>query len=88
MPTFALVPAMRDAIGDTLMLAAGGVSDGRGVAAALMLGADGVGGYAAGGHRRSRRARQHKRRLVGAAGSDTTLSSIFGPENRPSTRCA
>src|SRR3954468_14314197 len=42
LPTFALVPEVVDAIGATLVLAAGGVSDGRGLAAALALGADGV----------------------------------------------
>lgn len=83
MPTFALVPAMRDAIGnDTLLLAAGGVADGRGVAAALMLGADGVwvGTRLVATHEAAVHD-EHKRRLVSAAGSDTTLSSIFGPDN-------
>ncbi|HEY6420367.1 MAG TPA: nitronate monooxygenase [Candidatus Binataceae bacterium] len=40
--TFALVPEVRDAIGDLPMLAAGGIADGRGLAAALALGADGA----------------------------------------------
>lgn len=44
--TFTLVPEMADYLAshspDTLLLAAGGVADGRGLAAALMLGADGV----------------------------------------------
>ena len=44
--TFTLVPEIADHLKahspDTLLLAAGGVADGRGVAAALMLGADGV----------------------------------------------
>jgi nitronate monooxygenase len=44
--TFTLVPEAADVIAaqapDTLLLAAGGVADGRGLAAALMLGADGV----------------------------------------------
>jgi NAD(P)H-dependent flavin oxidoreductase YrpB (nitropropane dioxygenase family) len=82
MPTFALVPAMRDAIGDTLLLAAGGVADGRGVAAALMLGADGVWvGTRLVATNEAAVHDEHKRRLVNAAGADTTLSSIFGPEN-------
>tara|TARA_R110002049_G_scaffold44333_6_gene130158 strand:- start:12478 stop:13440 length:963 start_codon:yes stop_codon:yes gene_type:complete len=44
--TFTLVPEIADVIAktspDTLLCAAGGVGDGRGLAAALMLGADGV----------------------------------------------
>lgn len=44
--TFTLVPEIADYLAahspNTLLLAAGGVADGRGVAAALMLGADGV----------------------------------------------
>ncbi len=40
--TLALIPQVRDAVGDLPVLGAGGIADGRGVAAALMLGADGV----------------------------------------------
>ncbi len=41
--TFPLVPQIVDAVGDRVpVLAAGGIFDGRGLAAALMLGADGV----------------------------------------------
>ena len=44
--TFTLVPEMADALAahspSTLLLAAGGIADGRGLAAARMLGADGV----------------------------------------------
>ncbi len=44
--TLSLVPELADALNaqspDTLLLAAGGIADGRGLAAALMLGADGV----------------------------------------------
>jgi nitronate monooxygenase len=40
--TFTLVPAIVDAVDPIPVLAAGGVSDGRGLAAALMLGAAGV----------------------------------------------
>lgn len=39
----ALLPAVRDLVGpEQILLAAGGIADGRGLAAALMLGADGV----------------------------------------------
>ncbi len=40
--TFTLVPAVVDAVAPVPVAAAGGVADGRGLAAALMLGADGV----------------------------------------------
>jgi NAD(P)H-dependent flavin oxidoreductase YrpB (nitropropane dioxygenase family) len=38
----ALIPQVVDAVGDIPVLGAGGITDGRGVAAALMLGAEGV----------------------------------------------
>lgn len=41
--SFPLIPAVRDAVGDAaVLIAAGGIADGRGLAAALLLGADGV----------------------------------------------
>ena len=40
--TMALIPQVRDAVGDVPVLGAGGIGDGRSVAAALMLGADGA----------------------------------------------
>ena len=40
--TMALVPQVVDAVGRTPVLAAGGIADGRGLAAALLLGAQGV----------------------------------------------
>jgi NAD(P)H-dependent flavin oxidoreductase YrpB (nitropropane dioxygenase family) len=40
--TLALIPEVRDAIGDLPMVAAGGIVDGRGLAAVLALGADGA----------------------------------------------
>lgn len=56
--TFSFVPEVADELAarapDTLLLAAGGVGDGRSLAAALMLGADGVLGARACGHRARR----------------------------------
>ena len=40
--TFPFVPAVADTVPDIPVVAAGGIADGRGLAAALMLGADGV----------------------------------------------
>lgn len=40
--TMALIPQVKDAVGDLPVLGAGGIADGRSVAAALMLGADGA----------------------------------------------
>ena len=40
--TLPLIPAVVDAVGDTPVVAAGGIADGRGMAAALALGASGV----------------------------------------------
>ncbi len=40
--TMALIPQVVDAVGDTPVLGAGGITDGRGIAAAMMLGAEGV----------------------------------------------
>ena len=42
LPTFALVPLVVDAVAPAMVLASGGIADGRGLAAALMLGADGA----------------------------------------------
>jgi hypothetical protein len=41
-PLFTLLPQVVDACPDMLVVAAGGIADGRGMAAALMLGAQGV----------------------------------------------
>lgn len=82
LPTFVLLPTVVDAVARrALVLGAGGVSDGRGVAAALALGADAVwvgtrmvATVEAAVHD------EHKRRIVQARGEDTVFSSIFGPE--------
>lgn len=74
----ALVPAVKDALGNVPILAAGGIADGRGLAAGLMLGADGVvmgtAFYAA------LEALSHetaKAIAVKASGDDTARSNVF-----------
>jgi nitronate monooxygenase len=76
--TLPLVPAVVDAAGDVPVLAAGGIADGRGLAAALMLGAQGV----SLGTRffASDEALGHpalKRRLVEARADDTARTRVF-----------
>jgi nitronate monooxygenase len=76
--TLPLVPAVVDAVAPTPVLAAGGIVDGRGLAAALMLGAEGAlmgtRFYAteeALGHGRA------KERIVAARGSETGRTRVF-----------
>lgn len=77
--TFALVPAVADAVGDrAVVVAAGGIADGRGLAAAMMLGAEGAvlgtrlyASQEAAGHEGA------KARMVAATGDDTVRGLIF-----------
>jgi NAD(P)H-dependent flavin oxidoreductase YrpB (nitropropane dioxygenase family) len=76
--TAVLVPEVRDAIGDTPLLAAGGLADGRGLAAALALGADG----AAFGTRflaaeECAAHPEYKRRLLAAHASETIHTTLY-----------
>ena len=76
--TFALVPAVVDAVAPTPVLAAGGISDGRGLAAALALGASGA--WIGTRFIASKEATLHpayKQRIVDAAETDTVYSSLF-----------
>jgi len=82
--TVTLVPEIVDAVrGDTAVVAAGGIADGRGLAAALMLGASGVlmgtrfyaTAEAAG-------ADAAKRRICTASGDETARSIVFDISRR------
>jgi nitronate monooxygenase len=76
--TFALVPEVRDAIGDLPMLAAGGISDGRGLAAALALGADGaVFGTRFLASQESAAHPLYKQAILDAHASDTIHTKLF-----------
>jgi nitronate monooxygenase len=76
--TLPLVPAVVDAAGPVPVIAAGGIADGRGLAAALMLGAQGAlmgtrfyaSMEALGQH-------SAKERIVGASGDDTARTRVF-----------
>lgn len=82
--TMALVPAVVDAVGGAVpVVAAGGIADGRGLAAALMLGASGVlmgtrfyASEEANGHPAA------KARICRAGGDDTVRSSVFDLSRR------
>jgi nitronate monooxygenase len=82
--TMMLVPAVVDAVGPDLPIAAaGGIADGRGLAAALMLGASGVlmgkrffASEEAIGHPAA------KERILRAIGDDTVRSSVFDISRR------
>ena len=76
-----LLPAVRDIAGDLLLIAAGGIGDGRSAAAALALGADGVwvgtrllGSIEADAHP------EYKQRVLAASVGDTARHNVFGPE--------
>jgi len=82
--TMTLVPAVVDAVGPELpVVAAGGIADGRGLAAALMLGASGVlmgtrffASEEALGHPAA------KQKLLRASGDETVRSSVFDISRR------
>jgi NAD(P)H-dependent flavin oxidoreductase YrpB (nitropropane dioxygenase family) len=82
LPTLVQVPTIVDAVGaDSLVLAAGGIVDGRQAAAALCLGADAVWvGTALVASPEANVHPEHRRRLIAAASTDSVLTSIFGPE--------
>ena len=78
MSTMPLVPAVVDAVAPLPVVAAGGIADGRGIAAAVMLGAEGVwiGTRFLGTHECGV-SDAYKARVIEASGNDTVLTDIF-----------
>jgi nitronate monooxygenase len=76
--TLPLVPAIVDAVAPTPVIAAGGIGDGRGLAAALMLGAHGalLGTRFYASHE-ALGFSEAKRRIVAARGSQTARTRVF-----------
>ena len=74
-----LLPAVRDLAGPSQVIAAaGGIADGRGLAAALMLGADGVlMGTRFWASREAEGLESEKAKLVSAGGDDTLRTKVF-----------
>jgi nitronate monooxygenase len=76
--TLALLPAVVDAVAPMPVLAAGGIGDVRGIAAALLLGADGVWlGTAFLATPEAGIARGYKARVLDAGTDDTVLTEVF-----------
>jgi nitronate monooxygenase len=76
--TLPLVPAVVDAVRPTPVVAAGGIADGRGLSAALMLGAQGaLMGTRFYASREALGNETAKRRIVAATGSDTARTRVF-----------
>ncbi|MGW8378201.1 nitronate monooxygenase [Streptomyces sp. ODS28] len=82
LPAMVGVPAVVDAVGDRAqVLAAGGITDGQQVAAALCLGADGVWvGTRLLASPEAQVHPEHHGRLLRARGEDTVRSAVFGRE--------
>ena len=74
----ALVPAVVDAVAPTPVVVAGGIADGRGIAAALVLGASGVWlGTLFVASQESLAHHLYKRQLLAARAEDTVYSTLF-----------
>jgi enoyl-[acyl-carrier protein] reductase II len=79
LPTFVGVREIVTAAGDVPVLAAGGVVDGHGLAAALSLGAQGaIIGTRLLATKEATVANEYKQQLVNAGSEDTLLTSLFG----------
>src|SRR5262249_42868124 len=90
--TMVLVPQVVDVAGDTPVVAAGGIADGRGLAAALALGAQGValGTRLLASTEMAISPDSKRRALEAGAGDaikDETVDALLPPYNRPAWPC-
>ena len=84
LPTFALVPLVVDAAAPALVLASGGIADGRGLAAAISLGAQGVSmGTRFVASEECWSPRAYKERVVASGAADTVYASDLYHVNWP-----
>jgi nitronate monooxygenase len=77
--TMALVPQAVDAAGGIPVIAAGGIADGRGLVAALALGAQGVimGTRFVAASEATPPAPRHQEKIIGAGADDTVFTDVF-----------
>lgn len=79
--TLTLVPAVVDAITPIPVIASGGIADGRGIVAALALGAEAVWvGTRMVASQEAYAHDEYKQRIVATSARDTTRTTLFGPE--------
>ena len=85
-PLLKLLPAVVEAVHPTMVLASGGIADGKSVVRALSRGAEGVWvGTRLVASNEAYAHPEYKRRLAAATGKRTVITTMFGPEypNRP-----
>jgi nitronate monooxygenase len=81
--TLTLVPEVVDAFPEVPVVAAGGIADGRGLAAVMMLGAEGaLMGTRFYASQEAKMPDAAKQRVVGATGDDTVRSAVFDISRR------
>ncbi len=79
--TLTLVPAVVDVLASVPVIASGGIADGRGIVAALALGAEAVWvGTRMVASQEAYAHDEYKQRIVATSALDTTRTTLFGPE--------
>jgi len=82
MPIMALLPAIRNVVGDTQVFAAGGIADGRTAAAALAAGADAIWvGTLMVATQEANAHPEYQKRIVEASSEQSVVTHVYGPEH-------